>query len=248
MKQVCSFLPAVTQMIYDMGLDKNLHGVTFECPEKALAEKEKVVRYTLEGKHFSSIEIDEIFSRSKQNGESLYYVDELILQHIRPDLIFTQDTCEVCQIDTACTAAAISKLENEVELVPISPDSFEDVLDCARFISTKMGYPHAHEPYLRSLNSRINSISGEITRHSLPSRKVSLIEWVDPIYNCGHWIPDQIAMAGGKDELSNPSGDSYRIKWDQIREYDPEIVVIAPCGFRTSRTLEDLPLMYGNEG
>ena len=108
--KVCSFLPAATQMIYDMGLQDMLHGITFECPVQALSEKQKVVRYVLEGKKYSSTEIDKIFSASKAQGKSLYYVDDALLQSIEPDVIFTQDVCEVCQIDTACTAAAVAKL------------------------------------------------------------------------------------------------------------------------------------------
>src|SRR5688572_10316647 len=103
----CSFLPASTQMIYDMGLQHLLQGVTFECPAPALLEKHKVVRYILEGNNYSSDEIDRIFSASKAQGKSLYYVDEELLSRIQPDTIFTQDVCEVCQIDTECTSAAI---------------------------------------------------------------------------------------------------------------------------------------------
>lgn len=109
--KACSFLPAATQMIYDMGLQDMLYGVTFECPQRALAEKPRVVRYTLEGNHYSSIEIDRIFSASKAQGKSMYYTDDEVLQSIEPDVIFTQDVCEVCQIDTACTAAAAAKLK-----------------------------------------------------------------------------------------------------------------------------------------
>ena len=101
----CSFLPAATQMIYDMNLQHLLQGITFECPPQALAEKQKVVRCVLEGHAYSSMEIDKIFSASKAQGKSLYYVDEPLLQNISPDIIFTQDVCEVCQIDTACTSA-----------------------------------------------------------------------------------------------------------------------------------------------
>src|SRR5262245_44399662 len=105
-----SFLPAATKMIYDMGLQHLLQGITFECPHQALEEKQKVVRCVLEGNNYSSTEIDKIFSASKAQGKSLYYVDEEVLQAISPDVIFTQDVCEVCQIDTACTAAAVAKL------------------------------------------------------------------------------------------------------------------------------------------
>src|SRR5215212_2709000 len=125
--KVCSFLPAATQMIYDMGLQKMLYGITFECPQQALAEKQKVVRYILEGNTYTSAEIDRIFSASKAQGKSLYYVDDAILQAIEPDIIFTQDVCEVCQIDTACTAAAVAKLKKQPRLVPLTPQTLDDV-------------------------------------------------------------------------------------------------------------------------
>ena len=110
--KACSFLPAATRMIYDMGLQDMLHGVTFECPSEA-SDKPAVVRCLLEGHSYNSEEIDRIFSASKAQGKSLYYVDDALLQEIAPDIIFTQDVCEVCQIDTTCTAAAIAKLPKQ---------------------------------------------------------------------------------------------------------------------------------------
>ncbi|HZH35997.1 MAG TPA: ABC transporter substrate-binding protein, partial [Flavisolibacter sp.] len=129
--RVCSFLPAATQMIYDMGLQDHLHGVTFECPLPGSEEKPKVVRCLLEGKQYSSSEIDRIFSASKAQGKSLYFVDEELLQRIEPDVIFTQDVCKVCQIDTACTAAAIAKLPKQPQLIPLTPQSLQDVYQTA---------------------------------------------------------------------------------------------------------------------
>src|SRR5678815_2269463 len=110
--KACSFLPAATKMIYDMGLQQHLYGVTFECPAEALKEKPRLVRYVFEDKQYSSAEIDKIFSASKAQGKSLYYIDEDLLQEIQPDIIFTQDVCEICQIDTKCTTAAVAKLKN----------------------------------------------------------------------------------------------------------------------------------------
>src|SRR5438309_8061688 len=101
--KVCSFVPAATRMIYDMGLQDYLYGVTFECPLEALAEKPKVVRCVLEDKQYSSAQIDAIFSASKAQGKTLYYVEESLLQQIEPDIIFTQDVCDICQIDSNCT-------------------------------------------------------------------------------------------------------------------------------------------------
>lgn len=241
--KVCSFLPAVTQMIYDLGLEGDLFGVTFECPERALAEKQRVVRCVLEGKNYSSDEIDKIFSGSKAEGRSLYYVDEEVLADIMPDVIFTQDVCEVCQIDTACTAAAVAKLSKQVDIVTISPDSLEDVFDSVLTIARVFGKEEAAYRHLQELRSRIDNIIDTQRAHRLKPRRVSLLEWVDPIYNCGHWIPDQIACAGGIDMLSNPSGDSIVTPWEKIVRYDPEVMIIAPCGFNTDRTLEEIKLL-----
>ena len=240
---ICSFLPAATQMIYDMGLQQQLQGITFECPSPALAEKQKVVRCVLEGNHYSSEEIDRIFSASKAQGKSLYYVDENLLQTISPDIIFTQDVCEVCQIDTACTAAAVAKLEKQPQLIALTPNSLHDVFNTAVTIAAAMGHEEAAYHYLATLQKRIDNIIDGLRLHKAPPKRVMVMEWIAPIYNCGHWIPYQIAYAGGIDMLSNPGGDSIVTPWEKIVKYDPEVLVIAPCGFTINRTAEEIHLL-----
>jgi len=241
--KVCSFLPAATQMIYDMQLQHLLYGITFECPQKALDEKQKVVRCVMEGKNYSSAEIDKIFSASKAQGKSLYYVEEAILEQIAPDIIFTQDTCEVCQIDTKCTEAAVAKLTKQPQLIPLTPNNLQDVYRTATLIATAMGHEEAAYTYLAGLQKRTASILDTLRLHSMPLKRVMLVEWIEPIYNCGHWIPFQIAQAGGIDMLSNPGGDSIPIPWDKIIKYNPEVLIIAPCGFHIERAKRELSLL-----
>jgi iron complex transport system substrate-binding protein len=245
--KACSFLPAATQMIYDMGLKDLLHGVTFECPAVAV-EKPKVVRCVLEGKKYSSIEIDRIFSASKAQGKSLYYVDEDLLKHISPDVIFTQDVCEVCQIDTACTSAAVAKLEKQPRLVALTPNNLDDVFNTAITIASALGKEEAAYTYLASLQARTDKILDTLRQHRMPLKRVLLMEWIEPVYNCGHWIPFQIAKAGGIDMLSNPAGDSIVTPWEKIIKYNPEVLVIAPCGFDTTRAREEMHLLTQKPG
>jgi len=241
----CSFLPAATQMIYDMGLKDLLYGVTFECPPQALKEKEIIVRCTMEGQDLSSEEIDRIFSASKATGKSLYYVEEEKLQDILPDIIFTQDVCEICQIDTKCTAEAISKLTKQPELIPLNPQSFDDVFEIAVTIATALECEEAAYEYLSPLKEKIDLIVDTLRKHRAPLKRAMFMEWLSPIYNCGHWIPQQIAYAGGVDMLSNPNGDSIVTTWDKILRYDPDIIVIAPCGFHIDRAMEDMSKLTG---
>ena len=246
--KACSFLPAATKMIYDMHLQHLLYGVTFECSSEALAEKPKVVRCAMEGKNYSSEEIDKIFSASKAQGKSLYYVDEDLLQEIMLDIIFTQDVCEVCQIDTKCTANAVARLEKEPELISISPQNLNDVFQSAITIATALGEEEVAYEYLSDLQKRINRILNVLRDHQMPLKRVMLMEWIDPIYNCGHWIPFQIANAGGIDMMSNPGGDSIITSWSKILKYNPEVLVIAPCGFNTERSLQELRLLSNKDG
>jgi iron complex transport system substrate-binding protein len=241
--KACSFLPAATKMIYDMGLQHHLHGVTSECPIEAVSEKPKLVRCLLEDKQYSSDEIDRIFSTSKAQGKSLYYIDEDLLQQIQPDIIFTQDVCKVCQIDTQCTAAAVAKLQKQPILVPLNPRSLDDVYDTAITIASALGEEERAYCYLALLWKRTVAILDKLRQYKMPMKRVSLIEWIEPVYNCGHWIPFQIAQAGGIDMLSNPAGDSIVTSWEKIIKYDPEIMVIAPCGLETKRAVREMHLL-----
>jgi len=248
--KVCSFLPAATKMIYDMGLGEYLYGVTFECPAPpaGMAEKDKVVRCVLEGRHYSSSEIDRIFSASKAQGKSLYYVDEPLLKSISPDVIFTQDVCEVCQIDTACTAAAVAKLEKQPKLIPLTPNNLDDVFESAITIATAMGKEEEAYRWLAGLQKRREAILDTLRKHGAPLKRTMVMEWIEPIYNCGHWIPYQIACAGGVDMLSNPGGDSIVTSWEKIVKYNPEVLVIAPCGFENKRSAEEIHLLTEKNG
>ncbi len=245
--KACSFLPAATKMIYDMGLQDLLYGVTFECPPEA-AEKPAIVRCMLEGKNYSSTEIDKIFSASKAQGKSLYYVEDTLLQAIAPDIIFTQDVCEVCQIDTACTAAAVARLEKQPVLVPLTPGNLSEVFQTAVTIAAALGNEEAAYHHLSSLQKRTDVIIDTLRQYRAPLRRVMLMEWIEPVYNCGHWIPFQIANAGGVDMLSNPGGDSIVTPWEKVVRYDPEVLVIAPCGFHIHRAQEELHLLRAKPG
>ncbi|MBC7921684.1 MAG: ABC transporter substrate-binding protein [Ferruginibacter sp.] len=246
--KACSFLPAATQMVYDMGLQDLLHGVTFECPPPARADKAILVRCVLEDHHYSSEEIDRIFSAAKAEGRSLYYLEEEALHRIAPDVVFTQDVCEVCQIDTKCTQAVLDRLPKLPTVVPLTPRSLTDVFDTAVTIASALGRQEAAYPYLQGLRNRIDAVIDRLRASRALPKRVMLMEWMAPIYNCGHWIPHQIAYAGGIDMLGNPSGDSRVTSWEKVRRYDPEVLVIAPCGFNTERTIQELPLLEGQVG
>ncbi|RIV18941.1 ABC transporter substrate-binding protein [Fibrisoma montanum] len=246
--KACSFLPAATQMVYDMGLQDLLFGVTFECPEPARAEKTILVRCVLEGHDYSSEEIDRIFSASKAEGRSLYYVEEDALHQIAPDVIFTQDVCEVCQIDTKCTQAVLDRLPKQPAVVALTPQSLTDVFDTAVAIASALGREEAAYTYLQRLRDRINAVIDRLRAERALPKRVMVMEWMAPIYNCGHWIPHQIAYAGGIDMLGNPSGDSIVTSWEKVRRYDPEVLVIAPCGFTTDRTLQELSVLEQQPG
>jgi iron complex transport system substrate-binding protein len=246
--KACSFLPAATNMMYDMGLQDDLYGVTFECPADPLDKKPKVVRCVLEGNDYSSAEIDRIFSASKAQGKSLYYADEDLLQQIQPDVIFTQDVCEVCQIDTACTSAAIASLQKQPLLIPLSPQNLDDVYKTAITIAAALGKEEAAYTYLADLQKRTDAVLDTLRQNKMPLKRVMLMEWIEPIYNCGHWIPYQVAQAGGIDMLSNPSGDSIVTSWEKIVKYDPEVIVVAPCGFHIDRAMKEIDLLTQKAG
>lgn len=242
--KVCSFLPAATQMIYAMNLQEYLCGVTFEC----VSDQPKVVRSYIEGNNYSSDEIDRIVSQSKAQGKSLYYIDEELLESISPDIIFTQDVCDVCQIDSSYVQRSIYKLKKQPLIIPLIPRTLNDVYQNAITIATALGKEEVAYQHLAELKQRTDKIIDTLRKHNAPLRRVMVMEWLDPIYNCGHWIPYQISQAGGVDMLSNPSGYSIITPWEKVQLYNPEVLVIAPCGFNVNRASKEIGILSLKEG
>jgi len=178
--------------------------------------------------------------QNENDGFFLFVVDNYfegkeLLQRIQPDIIFTQDVCEVCQIDTACTAAAVANLKKQPRLIALTPQNLDDVFETAVTVATAVGKEEAAYRYLSALKKKKKDILDALRFYKMPLKRVTLMEWIEPIYNCGHWIPFQLAQAGGIDMLSNPGGDSIVVPWEKIIRYNPEVLVIAACGFTIAR-------------
>lgn len=242
--KACSFLPAATSMIYQMGLQNHLFGVTFECP----SDKPRIIHSYLEEKHYTSLEIEKIVSAARAMGQCLYCVEEELLQTMAPDVIFTQDVCDVCQIGTSHVQKAISKLKKQPVVISLTPRRLQDVLENAITIAAALGKEEAAYRHLQPLQKKLHHITDQLRKHHAPVKRVMVMEWIDPIYNCGHWIPDQIVLAGGVDMLSNPGGYSIITGWEKVRLYNPEVLVIAPCGFSIDRAQKELALLVAKEG
>jgi len=246
--RACSFVPASTQMIYDLGLEDRLVGVTFECP----SDKPRVVRSRLEGTHLDSAAIDRLVSDAAAAGESLYHVDQTLLEQADPDVVFTQSVCDVCQIGTSYVERALYTLaqrrQHPPKVVPLVPRRLDDVFANVLTIATELGAPDRGLALVDDARQRLDAIVDVLRARRARPARVMVMEWIDPIYNCGHWIPDQIAAAGGADAVSCPAGYSIPVPWDKIRLYDPEVLVVAPCGFDLPRARQDLPRLTSLPG
>jgi iron complex transport system substrate-binding protein len=231
-------------MICDLGLEDRLVGVTFECP----SDKPRIVRSRLEGKKLSSQEIDRIVGESAARGETLYYVDLAALQEAAPDVIFTQHVCDVCQIGTAYVERAVHHLPKVPKLVPLVPRRLDDVFDNVLTIARELDAEAVGRELCDSVRARLARVKSQLAVANAPTRRVMVMEWLDPIYNCGHWIPDQIELAGGHDEQGRPGGYSVAIDWEEVRRYDPEVLVVAPCGFHVPRALEEIATLARRPG
>jgi iron complex transport system substrate-binding protein len=142
----------------------------------------------------------------------------------------------------------VAKLDKQPQLIPLTPGNLDEAFRMAITIASALGKEEAAYVYLASLQKRIDTVIDALRKNRAPLKRVLLMEWIEPVYNCGHWIPYQIAYAGGIDMLSNPGGDSIVTSWEKITRYDPEVLVIAPCGFHTGRAKEELHLLRRKQG
>jgi len=229
-QRIVSFLPSATEMIYALGLGDRLMGVTHECdypPE--VAGKPIVVRNALPLESMSLSEIDSAVTERLRNGLSLYRVDEVLMREISPDLILTQDLCQVCAPSGNEVCQLLKVLSPKPEILWLTPKSLEQIFANLLDLGKATGRLQRAEELIVAGRTRLEKVAAR-TRLASSRPRVFCMEWVDPVYCCGHWVPEMVGIAGGNDELGRKGGDSVRIRWKDVLQWRPEVVIVMPCG------------------
>lgn len=228
--RIVSLLPSTTEIIWDLGLQDELVGVTAECnwPAQVRDGREIVVRSFADGT-MTPGEIDEYVRARITAGLDLYELDDAALQRCDPDLILSQDLCRVCAVASGDVAAATARLNCHAEVLQIDPQTLSDVLESIETIASAANVAQRGVEYVASLRRRLTEVLTAV--HQLPRRRVFILEWIEPPFGAGHWVPDLVVAAGGEPVLARPGDRSVAVTWEEIAAARPEIIVVAPCGF-----------------
>jgi iron complex transport system substrate-binding protein len=247
-RRIVSFLPSATEMVYALGLGDQLAGVTHECdyPPEAKA-KPIVVRSVLPVETMSQREIDTAVAARLRDGLSLYQVDEALVRDIAPDLILTQDLCQVCAPSGNEVTQLLKSLSSKPQLLWLTPKSLDQIFENVRALGIATDRASQAEALIAAGRARLEKI-GTATRALSGRPRVFCMEWVDPIYCCGHWVPEMVRIAGGKDELGRQGTDSVRIAWDDVLRWAPEVLIVMPCGLHMEKAAEQAQRLFAYPG
>ena len=232
--RIVSFLPSATELIYEFGIQEKLYGVTHECkyPKDAL-NKLRVISSIVDSDNMTSNEIDSITCQLLKEGKDIFILDEKNLINTNPELIITQDTCDVCAAHTNQVNKAMKILENKPKTHSMDPHNLTEILSSVKELGIILDLKEKADEIVNSLEKRIKRIKN-IKKNSRP--KVLGIEWVDPFFTAGHWVPEMVELAGGKNLISKQGEPSRRLDFEEISSINPEIIVLMPCGFDVKRT------------
>jgi iron complex transport system substrate-binding protein len=227
--RIVSLLPSTTEILFAVGAGDDVVGVTFECDYPAEARTRRIVSTSAMPEGLTPGEIDAFVTAAMQRGEDLYHLDEGALAGLDADLVVTQDLCAVCAVDVSVVDDALAHLGCTAEVLTIDPHTLQDVL--ASILTLGRATLHEEEATAIVTEQRARLAAG--WRSSIGRRRprVMFLEWTDPPFAPGHWIPEMIEMAGGEPVLATPGGKSRRVTWEQVHAAEPEVVVVAPCGF-----------------
>ena len=178
------------------------------------------------------------------SGSSLYALDQDLLERLDPDLILTQELCDVCAISYQEVSAAVHRLEARLpaqrRVLSLEPHRLDDILTIIEQVGQAAGVPERAHQLVGTLQGQLDQVTA-VTRRVTIRPRVYAMEWLDPPYTAGHWVPEMIRLAGGDDALATEGGPSVELSWAQIARYDPEVLILMPCSFSLERTLEELP-------
>jgi iron complex transport system substrate-binding protein len=235
--RICSFLPGATETAFALGLGDDIVGVTHECDYPPDAKyKPVMVHSAIDAARMSSGEIDRKVGELLQAGRGLYTINEQAFVEAAPDLILTQGLCEVCALDFNDVVKAAGLLARPPQILSLNPKSVADILEDIRRIGGATQHDDSAEELVRNCTKRIERV-GYGAESYRP--RVVCIEWFDPLYTAGHWVPEMIALAGGYDTLGRQGEPSAKVEWNQIVDARPEILLLMPCGFDTRRAVKE---------
>jgi iron complex transport system substrate-binding protein len=246
MQRIVSFLPSATEIACALGLEDSLVGITHECDYPAhVKTKPIVVRAVLPLESMSQSEIDRAVADRMKQGLSLYQIDEPLLRKLAPDLILTQNLCQVCAPSGNEVSQVLNSLPNTPEILWLTPQSLDEIFNNVRDLGTATGKANEAELLIKSCYARLDKLSATTAKASRRPR-VFCMEWLDPVYASGHWVPELVKIAGGIDELGRERGESIRISWQEIVDYAPEVLIIMPCGFNLRQTMKQVWEVFGS--
>jgi iron complex transport system substrate-binding protein len=241
MKNIVSFLPSATEILYELGAGSHLLGVTHECnyPEEAKS-KPRIINSSFNSSIMSSKEIDNKIVELINNGKDIYIINDRFLKELKPDIIIAQGICEVCSPFTKEINRAISILGYNPEVVILDPKNISDILDNISEIAQKIGKINEGQNLVRTLEEKINRVKQikEVKNvEKLP--RILCLEWLDPFFTAGHWVPEMVEIAGGINGLSKPKEQSRRASLEEIEKFNPDKIILMPCGFNIDRTINE---------
>ena len=241
--RIVSFLPSATEMACALGLSDQLVGITHECDyPPSIQSKPVVVRAVLPIATMTQAEIDAAVAERMRDGRSLYQVDEKLLQELAPDLILTQDLCQVCAPSGNEVAKALELLPSKPQILWLTPNSLDEIFANVRELGAATNRASEAAELIAQGRGRLEAIE-TVTRNLQHRPRVFCMEWLDPIYCGGHWMPEMVRIAGGVDSLSQAGTDSIRISWEKVLEWQPEVLIVTPCGFNLEQAIEQSRLL-----
>jgi iron complex transport system substrate-binding protein len=245
--RICSLLPSATEIAFALGLGDEVVGVTHECDYPPEAKKRRVVvRSAIDPEHGSG-EIDRLVREHLQKKKSIYAIDLAKFQEANPDFILTQELCDVCALDYNEVLEAARSLERAPKIVALSPSDLSEVLSDIEVVGEAAGRKRQAEALVTGLKQRIERVREGGAGSDLRPR-VACIEWLDPVYNAGHWVPEMVELAGGIDGLGEKGEPSKMIAWETVCALAPEAMILLPCGFGVARSLKEAPLLSRLDG
>lgn len=242
--RIVSFLPSATETLYELGLGREIVGVTHECKYPPGARKKpQVIHPSFDPSRMTGREIDEKIVELVRSGGDIYAVDEKLLKKADPELIVAQGLCEVCSPFTKEIGRAVSVLGGKPEVLVLDPHDLDDILVSIMDVAQKVGRVREGRKLVASLQKRVDAVRSMKTKGR---PRVLCVEWVDPFFTAGHWVPQMVEYAGGENGLSAAGQQSRRMDIDEIAKFNPDVIVMMPCGYGIERTRKEMKVLKGN--